>query len=246
MSTDVEKSKRFYSELLNWKIKKDEHSPYELILVGERDIGGILPQEQPGVPSHWVGYVSVDSIDQALTQVQRLGGKVLKPKAEIPGVGQFAVVSDPQGAVFLPFQYGGETPKPETDEMPPPGQFCWDELYTPDPDAAEKFYAPIFRWTGDKMDMGAMGTYTVFKREQKDGQGMARNAGGMMKQPPAVPRPFWLPYIAVANTDETVARAQKLGATPTMAAMDIPNVGRFAVLLDPTQAAIAVLSPPAK
>ena len=56
-------------------------------------------------------------------------------------------------------------------------------------------------------------------------------------------RPHWLPYVAVEDADATIARARKLGGTICFGPEDIPNVGRFGVLQDPTGAALAVLKP---
>jgi predicted enzyme related to lactoylglutathione lyase len=52
-----------------------------------------------------------------------------------------------------------------------------------------------------------------------------------------------LPYIAVDDADATIARARKLGATIYVGPEDIPNVGRFGVLQDPTGASVAILKP---
>lgn len=67
--------------------------------------------------------------------------------------------------------------------------------------------------------------------------------GGVMKSPPGVPYSFWLPYVAVENTDSLCERASRLGAKVMVPPTDIPNVGRFACWSDPQQASIAVLQP---
>ena len=73
--------------------------------------------------------------------------------------------------------------------------------------------------------------------------GADKNAGGLMKLPPGVPRPFWLTYVGVENAEQSVDKAKRLGATITTPPMDIPNVGRFATMLDAQQAPFAVLAP---
>jgi hypothetical protein len=73
--------------------------------------------------------------------------------------------------------------------------------------------------------------------------GADKSAGGVAKSPPGVPVSFWLPYISVPSADDLVAKAKKLGGTVTAGPMDIPNVGRFATLLDPQNAAFAILQP---
>jgi predicted enzyme related to lactoylglutathione lyase len=160
-------------------------------------------------------------------------------------VGRFAVVADPQGAVFSPFIYTGkEGMAAETNARPAPYTFCWDELVTTDPDAAAKFYATVFGWGVESTDMPGFGKYTLLKRTGvKDEMNADKSAGGVMKAPPMVQHPFWMTYVAVPNADDAVAKAQKLGGKVLAPAMDIPNVGRFASFMDPMNAAFAVLAP---
>jgi predicted enzyme related to lactoylglutathione lyase len=243
MSSDVQKSIRFYGELFGWQIKKDDNSPYHLILLEGRDIGGMLPLEKKmgPMPPHWIGYIAVENIDQTLAEIPKLGGKVYMPKTSIEKVGLFAVAADPQGAVFSPFQYGATQPKPETDARPAPSSFCWDELATSDTHAAETFYRTLFKWGANEMDMGPMGTYTVFTRGVKGADGNDKNAGGMMPKSPQAPASQWLSYVGVTHCDQSVERAKKLGGSVLVPPTDIPNVGRFSVLHDNVGAAIGIL-----
>ena len=238
MTTDVEASKRFYGELFGWRIWKGEHGDYLHISAGSVDIGGIVPPDpQRGkMPSHWNGYLAAEKIDDVMGRVAQAGGKVLAPVMDIPRVGKFAVVADPRGATFSPFQ--SNEWQPESDKMPGYGEFCWDELLTDDPVAAVAFYEKVFGLGHAAMDMGPMGTYHLLKRGEK-------NAAGVMKMPPNAPHPpMWLPYVSVESADDAAARAAKLGGAVLAPPMDIPDVGRFAVLGDNTQAAIAILQPP--
>ena len=116
-----------------------------------------------------------------------------------------------------------------------PGTFCWMELMTTDTARSKDFYTKLLGWTTQEMDMGPMGTYTMF---QVNGQPFC----GMMKIAPEmgpVP-PHWLSYIAVEDVDAKATQARELGATILAPPADIPNVGRFAVLADPTGAAVAL------
>jgi uncharacterized protein len=243
MAADVEGAKRFYGELFGWRFERGENGPYEHISAGEQMIGGMMKLDaKMGAPPHWLGYISVDDVDATLAAITKQGGKVHMPKQDLPTVGQFAVAADPQGAVYSPFH--SAHPEEETNAKPAPYTFCWDELWTSDPDAAVKFYGGVFGWGADHMEMPDFGRYTLLKRTGiKDDQGADKSAGGLMKLPPGVPHPFWLVYVAVPNADATVEKAKKLGATVTAPPMDIPNVGRFATLLDPQRAAFAILAP---
>jgi predicted enzyme related to lactoylglutathione lyase len=247
MAADVAAAKRFYGELFGWAFQAGDHD-YEHIKAGEQHIGGMMKLEpQMGAPPHWIGYVSVDNVDQAVAAVTKAGGKKYHQET-IPKVGTFAICADPQGAVFAPFQHTGEgSDRPESNARPAPYTFCWDELLTSDPDQAVRFYTSVFGWGTEHMEMKDFGRYTLLKRPGvKDEMGADKNAGGLMKLPPGVPRPFWLTYVAVENTDKTVDKAKKLGGTVTTPPMDIPNVGRFATMLDAQHAPFAVLAPQAR
>jgi predicted enzyme related to lactoylglutathione lyase len=245
-SADVDKSKRFYGELFGWRIQPE--GQWNFIYAGnEKDhFGMVAPLMRPGMPSHWLPYVAVENLDGAVGLVTKAGGKVHMGKTPAGKTGNFAVVADPQQATFVLWQYTEGQPKPEMDVMRSmaemAGHFCWDELLTSDPDAAEKFYGEVVGWEAEHMEMPGM-RYTLLNRKEKRPDGKQRQGGGMMKMPPGVPHPFWLSYVAVADCDQSVEKAKKLGATITSPAMDIPNVGRFATMLDPTMAAIAVLGP---
>jgi uncharacterized protein len=120
---------------------------------------------------------------------------------------------------------------------PKTGSFCWLELGTTDRKAAQNFYSKLFGWTAEEMPMGPDMTYTIFRLGGKDVCG----AYQLMKdQLDAHVPPHWMIYIKTDSADKSAARAVQLGARQIVAPMDIPNVGRFAVLQDPTGAHISV------
>lgn len=247
MAADVGGAKRFYGELFGWTFKAGDHG-YEHIQQGGQEIGGLMaldPQHQKGVPPHWVGYVAVDDVDKAVGAVKQGGGQCYV-KETIPNVGTFAVCADPQGAVFSPFHHTGRgSDQPERDDRNQRYRFCWDELVTKDPEAAVTFYESLFGWSHQTMDMGGGMMYTLLKRPgvKDEMSGGDKNAGGVMKTPPGMDQSFWLTYVSVESADKTCEKAKKLGAEVMQPPTDIPNVGRFACLMDPQHGAFAVLQP---
>lgn len=113
------------------------------------------------------------------------------------------------------------------------GRFLWHELVTPDPKAALGFYGELLGWTGTEVEMGPGSKYTVLKAGGVD-------VGGAVAPPKGsnVP-PSWLGYCTVLDVDAAVSKATSLGGKVMAPAMDIPNVGRFAVVLDKEGAALA-------
>jgi uncharacterized protein len=120
---------------------------------------------------------------------------------------------------------------------PKVGSFCWLEVGTTDRPAAKNFYSKLFGWTAEDMPMGPDMTYTIFRIGGKD-------AGGayplMKEQLDAHVPPHWMLYIKVESADAAAAKAVQLGGKQIVPPSDIPNVGRFAVLQDPTGAHISI------
>lgn len=116
------------------------------------------------------------------------------------------------------------------------GAFSWCELITPDPAAAVAFYGALFGWTSDATDMGG-GPYHVVKV----GDSMV---GGVMAPPPdAAGMPAaWGCYVTVDDVEATVARCTELGGAVLVPPMDVPTVGRMAVLRDPQGAVLSVMT----
>jgi len=109
MTTDVAAAKVFYGSLFGWVFKDIETCDmgYTMASVGEKEAAGIMsmPPEAKDAPPSWGAYVTVDDVDQKVKQVEILGGKIILPAQDIPDVGRFAVISDPQGAVLMIMTY---------------------------------------------------------------------------------------------------------------------------------------------
>jgi predicted enzyme related to lactoylglutathione lyase len=157
-------------------------------------------------------------------------------------VGTFTVTADPTGGVFAPWKSARPGEDTEHPRLPGLHTFAWDELVTTDPAAASAFYAKVFNWVPQAVDLGGGMTYTLLHRPGvHTPEGAPVAAGGLMKSPPGVPYSFWLPYVAVENVDSLCERASRLGAKVVVPPTDIPNMGQFACWSDPQQASIAVL-----
>ena len=109
MTTNPGAATEFYAQLFDWKLEAmNAGMPYHVVKVGDAAIGGIMgmpPGAPPGMPPTWVPYVTVADVDALVKKVVSLGGKVLMPPADIPSVGRFAVIADPQGAAINVITY---------------------------------------------------------------------------------------------------------------------------------------------
>lgn len=103
MATDVAKAKAFYGKLFGWKLEDMpmENGTYTMIDVGGGTGGGMLKNPMPGASSSsWLAYVEVDDLKTSIDKVKSLGGKVMKDVTEVKGMGSFAIITDPTGAMF--------------------------------------------------------------------------------------------------------------------------------------------------
>lgn len=122
----------------------------------------------------------------------------------------------------------------------PVGSFCWIELATTDQNEAKSFYTSVFGWTVTDNPMGPGEFYSIFKIDDRD----AAAAYTLRKEQRAqgVP-PHWMVYVAVDSADQTAAKAAQAGGTVMAPAFDVMEVGRMAVLQDPTGATFAAWQP---
>lgn len=94
---------QFYGGLFGWTSEVFEAvpgQPYTLLKLGDRAFGGVLAPPMPGIPPHWLHYVTVDSVDDAFAKAVNLGASACLPPTAIGEAGRIAVLKDPQGAIF--------------------------------------------------------------------------------------------------------------------------------------------------
>jgi predicted enzyme related to lactoylglutathione lyase len=243
MTRDVPGAKKFYSKLMGWKALPWPLDPAYTVchaeagpVAGIMEITKDLPAE---VPTHWLQYIGTRDVDGTAEAAVRAGGSIVKAPNDMQGAGRYAVLKDPQGAVFAIID--PENARPETVGIPPLGTFSWHELATSDNEAAFAFYSGLFGWDAiTRMDMGPTGIYLVFGTN-----GVQR--GGMYIKPHDWPAPpNWMPYAHVVSVDASVGPAASAGAKILNAPMDVPGGSRIASLTDPAGAPFAIHSfPPA-
>ena len=242
LTRDPKAAIAFYSEVVGWKTQPFGEDGYTMWVGSQGPLGGVmqLPAEaaKMGAPPHWLASVQVENVDATVTLAKKLGGKVYMEAFDIPTVGRYAVLGDPQGPSISVFTPGGAMPPHDTSKE---GEFCWNELVTSDSVAAFSFYSALFGWKVlQEMDMGPMGTYRIY------GVGETR-LGGMMTSPKSGgPPPMWLHYLEISDLDAALARATKRGAKVMNGPMDVPGGGRVVALQDPQGAGFALHRSPPK
>jgi uncharacterized protein len=109
LTKDPEAAIAFYTEVVDWKAQPfAEEGDYTMWVGSQGPLGGVikLPDEvvTMGMPPNWMGNVGVDDVDATAARTKELGGKILKEPTDIPTVGRFAVIADPQGAAISIFK----------------------------------------------------------------------------------------------------------------------------------------------
>jgi uncharacterized protein len=234
MSSDPQAEGRFYKDVVGWTPQPwDKNPSYTVMMSGGRMMAGMMARPDPGAPTHWLSYISTPNVEATARQVIELGGKVLKPATDIPDIGRFAILQDPQGAVFAGFTpKPGATP-PAGDAKTSLGDFSWHELITTDWKSALTFYQTLFGWEKmDSMETGPGNTYQMFGSTGK-------MLGGMFNKPGP---PMWLPYALVPDAKKVVDIVTRTGGKVINGPMEVPGGDWITQILDPQGVMFAVHS----
>src|SRR5262245_29249332 len=241
LTTDPKAAGAFFSKIIGWKTQPwGTDQSYTLFVSGDRQLAGLMAQPEEakkmGAPPSWMTYIGTNDVDDTARLASSLGAKVLKAPEDIPGAGRYAVLQDPQGAVFGLYK-SNQTSGP--DSVPGIGDFSWHELATTDAKAAFSFYQRLFDWEETSaMDMGEMGSYQMFGQSKQ-----GRTLGGIFNKPSQMPGPSaWLAYIKVPDAKKSADAIKKAGAKVINGPMEVPGGDWIAQGMDQQGAMFAVHS----
>ena len=247
MTSDPDGAIRFYGDVLGWTTKPFgddlQGDAYHVISASAGQMGGIMaiPAElkDHGMRPWWGGYIGSADVDADAKRLTDAGGSVKRAPEDIPGVGRFAVMSDPGGAIFMLLKGFS----PEGMEAAPPmanGHVGWHELYSGDFDKDLAFYTSQFGWgKGQAMDMREMGSYQLFS--MSGATEFNEMSGGMMARPKEVPVPLWLFYFVVPDIDEAVERVKAGGGAVLNGPEEVPGGAWIIQGSDPQGAMFALV-----
>ena len=235
-TTDQDAAKAFYGNLLGWEYDDQpagEGVIYSMAKLGGRSAAAISTQQPDetaaGIPPHWNVYVTVDDVDAVSGAAGEAGGNVLAGPFDVMDVGRMSVIADPAGAVFCLWQAKTSIGAEVVNE---PGAMSWADTATTDAEASQAFYSALLGWRFEPMSEEPP-YWVIFNGD--------RSNGGMTVPPPGVPS-NWFPYFVVQDVDAAIETARDAGGDPFMGPMDVPNGGRFVLVMDPQGAAFGLLS----
>jgi len=238
-TTDLEAGKKFYSELFGLTTVDTPAGPdmvYTMLMLNDKPVAALYKitkeQKEQGIQPHWDSYVTVENADDAVEKTKSLDGTILMEPVDVSDSGRMGIIQDPTGAVLALWE-----PKKDigTHYKNIPGSLCWNELITTDTEEAKSFFTQLFNWESETAEMINI-TYTAFLLGEQPVAGMYKMSEEMGEMPS-----HWLPYFAIEDCDQSSAKAQAMGAKVLQPPTDIPETGRFSVLLDPQGAAFAII-----
>jgi uncharacterized protein len=242
LTNDADAAARFYGAVIGWQSRSMENSDrgYRIFGINGVDVGGLMPfpagAESAGMRPMWLGYVAVENVDAATADIVRDGGTQHMPPADIPGVGRFAMLSDPQGVMFYVMRGAMDGTSTAFDQSKF-GHCNWNELSTSDPEAALAFYRARFGWEkGDAMPMGEMGDYQFIDHG-------GRTIGAVMKRTPDGPPPLWTFYFGVEDIDAAAQAVSGNGGTIHYGPAEVPGGVFIIVASDPQGALFGCVGP---
>jgi uncharacterized protein len=238
MSKDMSAAAAFYAEVFGWHAERQvtqNGPPYANFTLQEQTVCGLGEMNEPlqasGMPPVWNSYISVADVDAATAKAAELGGAIALPVMPVVEAGRLSVIQEPSGSfvsLWEPKQhYGAQlTNVPDT--------WCWNELMTPDPPAAQSFFADLFGWTYEKSE-GAGRDYWNIRNQDRLNGGMLQITEEMGPVPPA-----WIVYFNVADLEAASRAISSAGGGLCFGPFDVP-VGRIAMVNDAQGAAFALI-----
>jgi predicted enzyme related to lactoylglutathione lyase len=235
---DVARAKKFYRAIFGWTAKDLPMGPgfeYSMMLIKGKKVSLIyaMPEDQrkAKVTPSWLPYVSVARVAATAKKARAAGGKIIMKPTKVME-GSVAIIRDPTGAAIGLWQAGSHIGATISGT---PGTVCWQDLNTPKPGIAAKFYEKVFGWKWATKDFGG-NEYTTFM--------LGKQAEcGMWPTPIKNVPPSWVTHWQVADCAKTVAKTKRLGGRVVMGTTAVPGVCRFAILKDPKGAVFGILEP---
>ncbi|MGO4525924.1 VOC family protein [Microvirga sp. 2MCAF35] len=242
LTSDADAAARFYGAVIGWQTRAAQGSDRDYRIFGIRgeDVGGLMPlpvnAERAGMRPTWLGYVAVDDVDATAEAIVQAGGAQHMPPTDIPGIGRFAMLADPQGVTFYVMRGASDGTSTAFDQSQF-GHGNWNELATSDPAAALAFYTARFGWEkGDAMPMGDMGEYRFLQHR-------GQTIGAVMKRMPEGPPPAWMFYFGTEDIDAAAKAVPGSGGTIHYGPAEVPGGVFILVASDPQGALFGLVGP---
>ncbi len=220
MTDAPDPAQAFYGPLMGWtfaRLPGGMDRDYRTVTASDgAGVGGVMAAGGAPFAPIWTVYFGVADVDRVAARVTQLGGAIHMEPQDIPGVGRFAFVADPQGAMFYLMRGDGDGPSTAFAPLIP-GHCAWNELVTRDQADALAFYGALFGWqkTG-AMPMGDAGDYTFIASGDTE-------IGAMMTSRDPEAAAFWNFAFTVPDIDAAKRAIKDGGGTVTHGPIALPG-----------------------
>lgn len=226
-TSDADSAKTFYAAVFGWEYDDNPIPGGQVYSMAKRDgrhVAAVFGSDQP---PHWSCYVTVESVEETAGRAAELGGSVVAEPFDVMELGRMAVIADPAGAALClwePRQHIGAA------LVNTPGALTWNDLVTPDADAAARFYGELLGWTAEEIPDA--GGYRVIRNGER------ANGGIQPSDPAGGTPPSWMPYFGHEDVDRLVGEIGDLGGRLYNGPVRMPQ-GSIAIFGDPQGAVFA-------
>jgi hypothetical protein len=234
---DVGASERFYAAVFGWTFERTDAlgGRYRLALAGDEAVGAVVPREAgPGTPpgSRWMPLLSVEDPARAAREASRVGGRVVVAPITLPGRGEVAILSDPEGLPFGVIRAIGGDPDDYLAEL---NEWVWHELWALDPERAARFYASL---GGAEIERETDDAGRPYLQLSSGDVGRASIRKTLFPDLP----PVWIPFLRVADAGAAAARVRAAGGRLVVEPRADRLDGRVAICVDSGGAPFGVLA----
>ncbi|WP_455207005.1 VOC family protein [Kaarinaea lacus] len=235
-TTEFEKQKAFYGAVFGWTFRSigNTSDDYTLTVNGDHNVAGMFdvkPKEGAKVGALWIGLMSTDDPVKAVATVEQAGGAVHTPPTTLAQRGTYALLRDPEGALFGVMKSDSGDPPDETAQI---GDFLWMDLFANQPMKAGQFYQQL-------------AGYELSKGEAKEGveriilASHGKYRAGIVPLPEDANRAGWLPYVRVADVNETLKKVTDAGGYIMVAPDEDLLDGNLAIFSDPQGGVLGIV-----
>jgi predicted enzyme related to lactoylglutathione lyase len=233
---DLEAARRFYGDLFGWTFSDagEQAGHYTMCLLDSDPVAAMAPQRDASDRAKWSTYLASDDADRTAARITESGGRLHAEPMDVFDAGRMLYAEDPTGNGFGVWQGKAHPGARRVNET---GSFIWNEIHTPDPVAADAFYAGVFDYDLERLGDGTEFDYMLYKVGDQVIGGRNRLGGGDSTPP------GWLTYFAVEDPDRTADAVRSSGGRVLSEPRD-SEYGRMAVVADPWGAVFALMQTP--
>lgn len=235
-STNPEQLKKFYGDVFGWSFKHVTNSDeqYSLIHNGNQAIAGIFkftPRKEVNIGALWIGMMSVSNPQNFIDKAIKYGGSTHTSPKALPNRGTYALVQDPEGALFGVLKSNSGDP-PDTEAVN--GDFLWVDLFAKDTQSASEFYKNLVGY--DVTTDETTGVKRIFLSSAD------KYRAGIVPLPEQANRSGWLPYIKVNNVGATLKKVEAAGGVVMVAPDKTLLDGNLAIFSDPLGGVMGIIN----